>query len=142
MNAPASPLLDQFAAIVGAANALRDPQAILPYITERRERFDGATSLVLRPGSVAEVAAILKLANATRTPVVPQGGNTGLVGGQMPSLAGNEIIVSLARLNRIRAVDPANNTMTVDAGVLLAEAQSAADAADRLFPLSLASEGS
>jgi len=142
MNAPASPLLDRFSAIVGAQYALRDPQAIAPYVTEPRDKFGGRTPLGLRPGSVAEVAAILKLANETRTAIVPQGGNTGVVGGQTPSSAGNEILVSLSRLTQVRAVDPASNTMTVDAGVILADVQAAAAAVDRLFPLSLASEGS
>jgi FAD/FMN-containing dehydrogenase len=142
MNAPASSLLDKFAAIVGAQYALRDEAAIAPYLIEPRDKFGGRTALVLRPGSVAEVAAILKLANDTRTPIVPQSGNTGLVGGQSPSQQGNEIVVSLSRLNKVRSVDPANNTMTVDAGVILADAQTAALNADRLFPLSLASEGS
>src|SRR6185295_20156584 len=111
MNAPAQPLLDRFAEIVGQANAIRDPQAIAPYLVEMRDRFHGRSALVLRPGSVAEVAAILKLADETRTPIAPQGGNTGLVGGQIPSMKGNEIVVSLSRLNRIRALDPQNNTM-------------------------------
>ncbi len=142
MDAPSPSLLDQFAAIVGAPYALRDAAAIAPYLIEPRDKFGGATSLVLRPGSIAEVSAILALANRTRTPIVPQGGNTGVVGGQMPSLAGNELVVSMSRLNRVRVVDPANNTMTVDAGVTLAAAREAAEAADRLFPLSLASEGS
>src|SRR5260221_4096001 len=99
MNAPAAPLLDQFARIVGAPNALRDPAAITPYVTEPREKFTGKTPLVLRPGSVAEVAAIVKLANETRTPIVPQGGNTGVVGGPTPSSAGNETVVAVGRLN-------------------------------------------
>ncbi len=142
MNAPSQPLLDRFAAIVGSAYAVRDAQTIAPYLTEPREKFHGATGMVLRPGSVAEVAAILKLANETRTSIVPQGGNTGLVGGQIPSMTGNEIVLSLTRLNRVRAVDPGSNTMTVEAGVTLDEARAAADAADRLFPLKLASGGS
>jgi FAD/FMN-containing dehydrogenase len=142
MNAPATPLLDQFSAIVGAPHALRDQAAIAPYLIEPRDKFGGRTALVLRPGSVAEVAAILKLANETRTAIVPQGGNTGVVGGQIPSPDGNEIVVSLTRLNRVRSVDAANNTMIVDAGVTLSAARDAAKAADRLFPLSLASEGS
>ncbi len=110
MNALAKPLLDRFADIVGAPNAVRDPSAMAPYLTEPRDKFHGATAMVLRPGSVAEVAAILKFANETGTPIVPQGGNTGLVGGQIPSIAGNEIVLSLARLNRVRAVDADSNT--------------------------------
>ena len=142
MNAPAALLLDRFSAIVGARYALRDAGAIAPYLTERREKFSGRSALVLRPGTVAEVAAIAKLANETRTAIVPQGGNTGLVGGQVPSPFGNEIVVSLSRLSRVRSVDAASNTMTVEAGLTLADAHAAATAADRLFPLSLASEGS
>ena len=99
-----------------------------------------ASSMLLRPGSVGEVQAILKLANETKTPLVPQGGNTGLVGGQIPF--DGELILSLTRLDRIREVDPASNTMTCEAGVVLAKAQDAAAAVDRLFPLSLGAEGS
>ncbi len=142
MNAPAKPLLDRFADVVGAPYAVRDPETIAPYLTEPRDKFRGNTPLVLRPGSVAEVAAILKLANETGTPIVPQGGNTGLVGGQIPSMTGNEIVLSLARLNRVRAVDADSNIMIAEAGVTLDEARAAADAADRLFPLKLASGGS
>jgi D-lactate dehydrogenase (cytochrome) len=96
--------------------------------------------MLLRPGSVAEVQSILKLANETRTPLVPQGGNTGLVGGQIPF--DGELILSLTRLDRIREVDPASNAMTCEAGVVLAKAQDAAAEVDRLFPLSLGAEGS
>jgi len=135
-------LLDRFAAIVGAPNALRDDAAIAPYLIEPRAKFAGRTPLVLRPGNVGEVSAILRLANETGTPVVPQGGNTGVVGGQVPDLSGREIVVSLSRLNRIREVDTSGDTLVAEAGVILAEAQHAADAADRLFPMSLASEGS
>ena len=138
----AADLIDRFAAIVGEANALRDPADIAPYLIEPRAKFAGRTPLVLRPGSVAEVSAILRLANQTRTPIVPQGGNTGVVGGQVPDDSGRQVVVSLSRLNRIREVDPAGDTMTAEAGVILAAAQHAAEAVDRLFPMSLASEGS
>jgi FAD/FMN-containing dehydrogenase len=146
MNAPTTPvpadLLDRFANIVGASYALRDPNDIAPFLKENRDLFHGRTPVVLRPGTVAEVAAIVKLANETGTPIVPQGGNTGLVGGQVPDASGAEIVVSLSRLNRVRSVDPAADAMIVEAGVILADAQAAADKADRLFPLSLAAEGS
>src|SRR5438552_5955185 len=139
--APPNPeLLARFAAIVGEKYAVTDPAAQAPYLVEMRGLYHGRTQLVLRPGATAEVAAILKLANETKTPIVPQGGNTGLVGGQIP-LAG-EIVLSLTRLDRIREVDPISNTMTCEAGVVLANAQAAAAAAQRLFPLSLAAEGS
>src|SRR6266702_4232685 len=138
---PADPaLLARFAAIVGARHALTDPAAIAPYLSEERGLYQGRSPLVLRPGTVAEVAAILGLASETGTPVVPQGGNTGLVGGQTP-LHG-EVVVSLRRLDRIREVDPTSNTMTCEAGVVLAKAHEAAATAGRLFPLSLGAEGS
>src|SRR5262249_3627096 len=110
-----------------------------PYLLEMRDMFRGHTPVVLRPGSVAEVAAILALANETSTAIVPQGGNTGLVGGQIP-LHG-EIVVSLNRLDRIREVDPVSNTITCEAGVTLQRAREAAAAVDRLYPQLLPSEG-
>ena len=135
-------LIARFIAIVGPGHALTDPRDQAPFLTEWRGRWHGHTPVVLRPGSTAEVAAICRLATETGTPIVPQGGNTGLVGSQVPDESGREIVVSLSRLNRIREVDPAGNTMTVEAGVILENVQAAADAVDRLFPLSLASEGS
>src|SRR5215472_17979339 len=121
--------------IVGANNAITDPAEQEGYLVEERGLYRGNTPLVLRPGTVAEVAAILKLANETKTPIVPQGGNTGLVGGQTPHQG--EVLISLRRLDRIREVDPTSNTMTCEAGVVLMKAQEAAAAAGRLFPLSL-----
>ncbi len=133
-------LLARFVAIVGSDNAVTDPAAMKPYLTEWRDAYVGRAPAVLRPGSTAEVAAILKLASATGTPVVPQGGNTGLVGGQIPDDSGSEIVVALGRLDRVRSVDAGNASMIVEAGVTLAGARAAADAADRLFPLSIGSE--
>jgi FAD/FMN-containing dehydrogenase len=133
-------LLARFAAIVGARNAITDLADIAPYLSEERGLYRGRSPLVLRPGSVEEVAAVARLANETRTPIVPQGGNTGLVGGQTPMHG--EIVLSLKRLDRIREVDHASSTMTCEAGVILAKAQEAAAAAGRLFPLSLGAEGS
>src|ERR1700682_2344387 len=104
-------LLARFAAIVGEKFAITDPQSQTPYLVEMRDLFRGHTPVVLRPGSVAEVSAILKLANETKTAIVPQGGNTGLVGGQIPHRG--EIILSLTRLDKIREIDPVSNTMTV-----------------------------
>jgi D-lactate dehydrogenase (cytochrome) len=132
-------LLARFAAIVGSKYAITDPQAQAPYLLEMRDMYRGATPLVLRPGSTAEVAAILKLANETSTAIVPQGGNTGLVGGQTP-LHG-ELLLSLNRLDCIREVDPVSNTMTCEAGVTLQRAREAAAAVDRLYPQLLPSEG-
>ena len=139
-RAPSPDLLPRFAAIVGDRYAITDPVALEPYLIEGRGIYRGRSSMLLRPGSVAEVQAILKLANETKTPLVPQGGNTGLVGGQIPF--DGELILSLTRLDKIREVDAASNTMTCEAGVVLAKAQDAATAADRLFPLSLGAEGS
>lgn len=138
---PSPSVLEQFTAIVGEANAVREPEDMAAYLTELRQLYTGSASLVLKPGSVEDVSRILKLANETGTAIVPQGGNTGLVGGQIPFDTGNEIIISLTRMNQVRSVDPEGNTMTVDAGVTLGQAREAADDADRLFPLSLPSEG-
>ncbi|MEW5421512.1 FAD-binding oxidoreductase [Amorphus sp. 3PC139-8] len=141
-NPPSPELIERFAAIVGASHALRSPDDQAPYLTEWRRLYHGRTPLVLRPGSIDEVAKILSLASESDTSIVPQGGNTGLVGGQVPDESGAEILVSLARLDRIREVDAEGYTLTAEAGVTLAGVQAAADEADRLFPLSLASEGS
>jgi FAD/FMN-containing dehydrogenase len=133
-------LLARFATIVGTRYAITDPAAIAPYLTEERGLYHGRSPMVLRPGAVGEVAAILKLASETATPIVPQGGNTGLVGGQTPHHG--EIVLSLKRLDRIREIDPTSNTMTCEAGVVLMKAQEAAADVNRLFPLSLGAEGS
>jgi FAD/FMN-containing dehydrogenase len=132
-------LLARFAAIVGQKYAITDPQLQAPYVVEMRDLFRGHTPMVLRPASVAEVSAIVKLANETATPIVPQGGNTGLVGGQIPHH--NEIVLSLTRLDRIREVDPTSNTITCEAGVTLQRAREAAAAVNRLYPQLLPSEG-
>ncbi|MEH6690176.1 MAG: FAD-binding oxidoreductase [Pseudorhizobium pelagicum] len=137
-----SDLLLQFAAIVGEANALRDQADIAPRLVENRGLYRGVSPMVLKPGSTQEVSAILKLATETRTAIVPQTGNTGLVGGQVPSTAGTELIVSLERMNRIRDVDPVANVLVAEGGAILAEVQKAAEDVGRLFPLSLGSEGS
>jgi FAD/FMN-containing dehydrogenase len=139
-RAPSPDLLPRFAAIVGEKYAVTDAATLEPYLIEGRDLYHGRTSMLLRPGSVAEVAAILKLANETKTPLVPQGGNTGLVGGQIP--LDGELLLSLTRLDKIREVDPSSNTMTCEAGVVLQNAQDTAATADRLFPLSLGAEGS
>ena len=135
-------VLQRFCEIVGCKHAIADPDLQLPYLREWRDLYAGRAALVLRPGSTKEVAEILKVANEAGIGVVPQGGNTGLVGGQIPSLSGAEIVLSLSRLTKVRAVDAAGNAMVVEAGLTLAEAHSVAERAGRLFPLSLASEGS
>src|SRR6201989_3191642 len=133
-------LLARFVAIVGEKNAITDRDAQAPYLTEPRDMFRGISPVLLRPGSVAEVAAILKLATESATAIVPQGGNTGLVGGQIPQHG--EIVLTLNRLDRVREVDPVSNTMTCEAGVTLLRAREAAAEADRLYPQLLPSEGS
>ncbi len=141
--APPSPeVMERFAAVVGAGNVLSDPEDMEPYLHEWRDRYVGRAACVLRPGSEEEVAALLKIANEAEVAVVPQGGNTGLVGGQIPFEEGNEVVLSLDRMNRILRVDPEDDSITLEAGVILADAQRAAEKAGRLFPLSLAAEGS
>ena len=137
-------LLNQFVAIVGETYALTEKNDITPFVEDARGRFKATSPLVLRPENVNQVSQILKLANQTNTAIIPQGGNTGLVGGGFPlSNGGNdEVILSLSRMNRVLAVDVKTNTMTVESGAILETLQNAADNADRLFPLSLGSQGS
>lgn len=142
MKAMDTALIERFAAIVGEKNALTAPADIEPYLVEQRDLYHGRSPLVLRPGSTEEVAAIMKLASETKTPIVPQGGNTGLVGAQTPDESGTEVVLSLGRMNRIRSLDPVGNLVTVEAGVILKNLQEAAEKAGRLFPLSLGAEGS
>lgn len=147
MNAPiATPLpaalLDRFKAIVGPKGWVTDPDMLAPHFREPRDLYVGIAPMLLRPANTDEVAAIVKLARETKTKLVPQGGNTGLVGGNIPFMGNDEIILSLQRMNRIRAIDPLNDTITVEAGCILQQVQQAAREADRLFPLSIGSEGS
>ncbi|MCU4178946.1 FAD-binding oxidoreductase [Bosea sp. BH3] len=137
-----SAILERMAGIVGAKNVVTDVDAMVPYLKEWRDLFRGKAQAIVRPGSTAEVAELVKLAAQTGTTLVPQGGNTGLVGGQIPIAEGREVILSLQRLDKVRAVDTDGDTMIVEAGVTLKRAQDTAEAAGRLFPLSLASEGS
>ncbi len=127
---------------IGTAYVLTDDADTAGYLTDQRGRHTGKALAVLRPGSTEEVAAVVKLCHQHRVPIVPQGGNTGLVLGSVPDTSGDAVLLSLTRLNRIRAVDPVNNTMTVEAGCILQNIQQAAAAEQRLFPLSLAAEGS
>jgi len=138
---PLSPeTIARFRAIVGDKYAVTDAAEIAPYLTEERDLFHGRSPLVLRPGSTAEVSAICKIASEQRIALVPQGGNTGLVGGQTPHHG--EVVISMRRMDKIRDIDTASNTMTCEAGVVLQVAQQRAAEADRLFPLSLGAEGS
>lgn len=135
-------LIERFASIVGPGNAVTDQAEIAPHLVETRGLYHGASPLLLKPGSTEEVAAILKLATETGTAIVPQSGNTGHVGGQTPREDGEDVLLSLSRMNRIREVDLSANAITVDAGCILEQVHEAARAHDRLFPLSLGSQGS
>jgi FAD/FMN-containing dehydrogenase len=137
-----STLLNACRGLIGVAHVLTDPADTAPYLTDQRRRFTGNALAVLRPGDSSEVAALVRLCAQHRVPVVPQGGNTGLVLGSVPDAGGGAVVLSLGRLNRIRAVDTLNNTMTVESGCILQTVQERAAAHDRLFPLALAAQGS
>lgn len=127
---------------IGGQNVITDPSEQTPYLHEWRDRYVGRAGAILLPRTVDDVAACVALASSQHIPIVPQGGNTGLVGGQTPDRSGNAVVLSLAKLNAIREVDPTGNTMTVDAGVVLQTIQQEADKVDRLFPLALGAQGS
>ena len=137
-----APLLAKLKSVVGETNVLTTDADVAPYVTDWRERYRGRARAVVRPGSTTEVAAIVRCCAADGVPLVPQGGNTSLCGGATPDASGEQIVVTLSRLNRVRAIDADDATMTVEAGVPLASVQDAAAGAGMLFPLSLASEGS
>jgi FAD/FMN-containing dehydrogenase len=134
-------LLDQLRAAVGTPHVLHEGD-LSAYELDWRRRWRGKALAVVRPGSTEEVAAVLRLCAAHRAPVVPQGGNTGLVGGGVPDASGSQVLLSLTRINRVREIDVANLTMTLDAGCVLQAAQDAATAQGLMLPLSLAAEGS
>ena len=135
-------LIDALACIVGHENVLTSAADVGPYVVDWRGRYHGAARAVVRPATTGEVAAVVTHCNQARVPIVPQGGNTGMCGGATPDSSGREIVVSLARMGALRAVDRQNATITVEAGATLAAVQAAAVDAGLLFPLSLASEGS
>src|SRR2546425_7344147 len=128
--------------IVGAANVLTAAQDTAPYFTDWRKQYSAAAECVVRPASTAEVARVVALCARENVALVPQGGNTGLSGGSVPSGSRREIVLSLSRMSRIRQLDTLNDTLTVEAGCVLAAVQKAAADAGRLFALSLAAEGS
>jgi len=141
ISEPAADFPARLAAIVGDKYVLTSASDMAGYLREPRDLFHGTALCVVRPGSTQEVAAVVALCSKTGTRIVPQGGNTGLVGGQIAD-ARDEIVLSLGRMNKLREIDASSNTMIVEAGMTLAQAQTEAEQADRLFPLSLASEGS
>src|SRR5277367_2498963 len=138
---PSSGTLAELKAAVGPGNWLDSSGDLAPYLTDFRRLYQGATPLVLKPASVDEVAAILKVCNREEVAVVPHGGNTSYCGGATPDESGSQIVVSMQRLNRLRHIDAANYSMIIEVGCTLAAAQSAAREVNRLFPLSLGSEG-
>jgi len=135
-------MIEKLRDIVGAANVLTAPQDTRPYFTDWRRQYSGSAECVVRPASTAEVAAVVRLCAQAGVAIVPQGGNTGLSGGSVPTGQAREVVLALGRMNRIRELDRLNDTITVEAGCVLANVQRAADDAGRLFPLSLAAEGS
>jgi FAD/FMN-containing dehydrogenase len=134
-------VLDRLHAVVGDAGVITDDSDKSPYLNDERGYYTGATPMIVRPASTEEVSEIVSICNETRTPIVPQGGNTGLCGGATPYEHGGEILLSLTRMNKVRKIDALNYAITVEAGVILADVQSAAEEADRYFPLSLGGEG-
>ncbi len=134
--------LEALAAVVGEKNVLAGASDTAPYVTDWRRQYHGTAVCVVRPASTAEVAAVVRLCAEAAIAIVPQGGNTGLCGGSVPAGTQDQIVLSLSRLNRIRELDALNDTITVEAGCVLAEVQRAASDADRFFALSLAAEGS
>ena len=135
-------LLAKLMAIVGAEHVVTDTNEMAPCLVDWRGRYRGAARCIVRPGSTAEIAAVVRVCSEANVAMVPQGGNTSHCGASIPDMSGEAVLVSLSRMNRIRAVDVANNTMTVEAGCVLQTIQDAACEVDRLFPLSLAAEGS
>ncbi|MGE0748506.1 MAG: FAD-binding oxidoreductase [Rhodospirillales bacterium] len=134
-------VIDRLCQAVGPKGFILDPDLVAPYLLDERGMYRGATPVVLRPASTAEVAEVVRICAETGTPIVPQGGNTSLCGAATPYEDGRAVVLSLTRMNRVREVDPLNYTITVEAGVILADVQAEAAKADRLFPLSLGGEG-
>ena len=135
-------LLDRLCTAVGADHVLTDAVDVPAYVVDWTGVHQGRALAVVRPGTTSEVAAVVTACHAAGVAIVPQGGNTGLVGGGVPDVSGEQVVLSLGRMRTIREVDPVAGTMTVDAGVVLADVQAAAEQAGRLFPMSLGSEGS
>jgi FAD/FMN-containing dehydrogenase len=134
--------LDRIKTIVGPKGWTDDPDAMAPHLADWRGLYGGSARLVAKPASTEEVAAVVAVCAEAGIAVVPQGGNTSLCGGSTPDDSGQQIVVSLARMNRVRAIDADNYTLTVEAGCVLETLQKTASEADRYFPLSLAAEGS
>jgi FAD/FMN-containing dehydrogenase len=138
MSGLSAALLQALHAVVGDAGLIRDAERMQAYLSDWRNAYRGRAALVLRPASTEEVAAVVRLCAEAGVALVPQGGNTGLVDGGTPH---GEVCVSMTRMNAVREVDPFNNSMVIEAGATLVAAQETAEKANRLFPLSLGSQG-
>ena len=142
-TAPIRPeALEALRALLGPGGFLEARPDVEPFLTDFRGLYRGSTPLVALPASTQQAAGLVRLCAAERIGIVPHGGNTSYCGGATPRESGREIVVSLRRMNRIRALDPQNYSVTVEAGCVLASLQEAAERAGRLFPMSLGSEGS
>ena len=139
---PRTATINRLRAAIGPQGIFTDPAELEPYIVDWRGIYRGAAAAVVRPANAEQVAAIVKICAETKTPLVPQGGNTGMCGATVPDAKDSPVVIAMGRMNRIRNVDALNNTMTVEAGCVLANIQQAAADAERLFPLSLGAEGS
>jgi FAD/FMN-containing dehydrogenase len=137
-----APLLSAIRAVVGDHGLLTDPADTAAYSEDWRRLYQGRTQAVIRPATAQETAAVVRLCAEAGVPIVPQGGNTSMVGGAVPAADGSELVLSTSRLNHVRAIDPVDLTMTLEAGVTLKAAQTAAAEAGCLLPLSISSEGS
>ena len=135
-------ILDELARIVGRDACITDPDTLEPHVTEWRDRYRGKALAMVMPDSTEQVAAVVRACAVPSIGIVPQGGNTGLCGGAVPDASGEQVILSLSRMDRIRSVDPENFSIVAEAGCILANLQQAASAVDRYFPLSLSAEGS
>lgn len=135
-------LLDDLAAVVGDRHVIAPGHDQDPYVVDWRGRYRGKALAVVKPGSTQEVAGVVKLCAERGIAIVPQGGNTGMCGAATPDSSPRNVVIRLDRMRRIRKVSPLANSITVEAGCILAEIQAAAAAADRYFPLSLGAEGS
>ena len=134
-------LVERLKSIVGERGLVPAAEQA-PFVTDWRGQYHGKAAAVVKPATTEEVAEVVALLAARRIAMVPQGGNTSLCGASVPDASGAQVVINLSRMNRVRAVDPDNNTMTVEAGCVLANLQQEADRHDRLFPLSLGAQGS
>ncbi|MEO7467005.1 MAG: FAD-binding oxidoreductase, partial [Sphingobium limneticum] len=135
-------MIDRFVALLGPKGVVTDPDDIAPWVSDWRGRYHGAAVAIVAPASTQEVAAAVALAAELGVPLVPQGGNTSMVGGATPPVDGSALILSLRRMNRIRSLSPDDNLAVCEAGVILSVLHDAAEEAGRRFPLSLGAKGS